>query len=362
MSHSFPLPTPSSLDLTIGAELVGLGVSLAFYGATTGQLFWYFRRLDGLSLRKWMVYYVLVLWLLGTMQVVISSCLVGRYVVVGRGNPAAIFGSTKVYAANAITSDFSSCMVRFGYFYRIWKFNQKRYLALIILGAVLTLLVTALTLFFGIGSARLDFLWQIPGAHLTWTFFLASAAQIVVDFMISFAVFASFLRFYSGVKRLDLLIRTIVIFALSTGSLNVLLSTCSIILPLIGREQFSVLPASYVFVATVWVFCQLEICSFLAVLNAEKELVHESLTHAQLARGTAGETIQFTTRLDPGFFTPCIRNFYCTLVFFFSLEFVALLTLLISTSVSTPRSRPFYDDPEPSVPHTSMPPPHTDLQ
>ncbi|KAH9917396.1 uncharacterized protein BXZ73DRAFT_105559 [Epithele typhae] len=295
MSDSHSLRAPPSLDLTIGAELVGLGVSLALYGATTGQLFWYFRRLDGLSLRKWMVYYVVALWLLGTVQAVLSSYLLGRYVVVGRGNFAAIFGSTKAYAANTIASDISSCMVRFGYFYRIWKFNRKRYLILIILGAALTLLVVAVSLFFGIRSARLDFFWQIPGAHLTWTFLLASGAQIIVDFMISFAVFVSFLRFYSGIKRLDLLIRTIVVFALSTGSLNVILSICSIIV-------FGVVPASYVFVAMVWVFYQLEICSFLAVLNTEKELVHRSLNHAQLARGTAGEAIQLTTRLDVGSF------------------------------------------------------------
>ncbi|KAH9917394.1 uncharacterized protein BXZ73DRAFT_105557 [Epithele typhae] len=295
MSDPFSLPTPSSLDLTIGAELVGLGVSLALYGATTGQLFWYFRKLDGLSLRKWMVYYVVVLWSLGTAQAVLSSYLLSRYLVVGRGDLPALFGCTKLYAANAISSDISSAMVRLGYFYRIWKFNRQRYLILIVLGVVLTLLVTALSLLFGIVSTRFEFFWQIPQAHLTWTFFLSAGAQITVDSMISFAVFASFLRFYSGVKRLDLLIRTIVVFALSTGSLNVLLSTCSIIL-------FSVVPMSYVFIAVYWVSCQLQICSFLAVLNAEKELVHRSLNHAQLARGTAGETIQFTTRVELGSF------------------------------------------------------------
>ncbi|KAH9917398.1 uncharacterized protein BXZ73DRAFT_105563 [Epithele typhae] len=295
MSDPPSLPTPSSLDLTIGAELVGLGVSLALYGATTGQLFWYFRRLDGLSLRKWMVYYVVALWLLGTVQAVLSSYLLVRYLILGRGNLAAVFGSTKVYAVHTMALDISSAMVRFGYFYRIWKFNRRRYLALIILGAVLTLLVAAVSFFFGIASARLEFFWQIPAAHLTWTFFLASGAQIAVDLMISFAVFVSFLQFYSGIKRLDLLIRTIVVFALSTGSLNVILSTCGVVV-------YSVVPGSYVFVATIWVFCQLEICSFFAVLNTEKELVHRSLNHAQLARGTAGETIQFTTRLDVGSF------------------------------------------------------------
>ncbi|KAH9917402.1 uncharacterized protein BXZ73DRAFT_105567 [Epithele typhae] len=148
---------------------------------------------------------------------------------------------------------------------------------------------------FSIRSARLDFSWQIIDAHLTWTFFLASGAEMAIDFMISFAVFASFLRFYTGIKRLDLLIRTIVVFALSTGSLNVILSTCSIIL-------FSVLPSSYAFIAVFWVFNQLEICSFFAVLNAEKELVHRSLNHARLARGAAGETIQLTTRVELGSF------------------------------------------------------------
>ncbi|KAH9938950.1 uncharacterized protein BXZ73DRAFT_76117 [Epithele typhae] len=301
MSASFSLPTPPSLDSTIGAELVGLGVSLALYGATTGQLFWYFRKLDGLSLRKWMVYYVGRAFigrgvmaakqlqevlcrfshtrLLGTAHVMLCCYLLSRYVVIGRGDLVAIFGSTKIYAASATTSVVSSGMVRFGYFYRIWKFNRRRYLTLIIPGAVLALLVAAVSLY----------------AHLTWTFFLASGAEMAIDFMISFAVFASFLRFYTGIKRLDLLIRTIVVFALSTGSLNVILSTCSIIL-------FSVLPSSYAFIAVFWVFNQLEICSFFAVLNAEKELVHRSLNHARLARGAAGETIQLTTRVELGSF------------------------------------------------------------
>ncbi|KAH9917400.1 uncharacterized protein BXZ73DRAFT_105565 [Epithele typhae] len=132
MSDPPSLPTPSSLDSTIGAELVGLGVSLALYGATTGQLFWYFRKLDGLSLRKWMVYYVVALWLLGTAHVMLCCYLLSRYVVIGRGDLVAIFGSTKIYAASATTSVVSSCMVRFGYFYRIWKFNRRRYLTLII--------------------------------------------------------------------------------------------------------------------------------------------------------------------------------------------------------------------------------------
>ncbi|KAH9916291.1 uncharacterized protein BXZ73DRAFT_105918 [Epithele typhae] len=281
---------PASLDLTIGAEFIGLTVALLLYGASTGQLFWYFRKSEGLNVTGWMVYYIVMLWSLGTLQVILTSYLLATYLVLGRGNLVAVFGSVKVYAVSVMVSDFTSSMVRYGYLYRIWKFTHKRFLICLALCTVLTTLTLGVSLYFGVVLVRSDFLWQVSFRDLTWSYFVAFGAQVIVDLMIAFVVFSSFLKFCTGIQRFDMLIRTIMIFVLSTGALAVAFTTGGIIV-------FVALPRTYVFNGMFWTYCQLHICSFLAVLNTEKELARRTLTH-RLARAT----VQLTTRVDVGSF------------------------------------------------------------
>ncbi|KAH9916290.1 uncharacterized protein BXZ73DRAFT_105917 [Epithele typhae] len=291
--HESHPPYTWPFDFTAGAELIGLGVALILYGASTGQLLWYFRRSEGVHATGFPACYVVLLWLLGTTQAIITSYQMGKYTVSGRGDPDAVYGSTKTFATCIAVSVLTSGMVRFGYLYRIWSYTHNRLLIGLVVGVILSALAMILSLVATAYIAQMNFVWEI-GRGINWTFYISNGAEIVVDLMIAVIVFTSLLQFHTGLTRFDLLIRAIMVFVFSTGVLAVFLTACSIIV-------FSLLPGAFLFNGALWVLSQLHICSFFAVLNIEKELANETLIH--LARDSrTSVAVQLTTRVDVGSF------------------------------------------------------------
>ncbi|KAI0775955.1 hypothetical protein BD413DRAFT_256855 [Trametes elegans] len=258
------LENAPSLDSTIGAELVGLGLALASYGITSAQVVVYFgsyaRRPFSLG-----VYFVIVLWCFDTLQMAVTAFQVADYVVLRHGDPMGLLLPPWAFGAIVIITEVNTMLIRFGYAYRIWKLSgRKRLIPCTIIAS--SLLVIAIGLVFA--GAEFHFTTWGSGDHLRWTLYTAYSCQIAVDGVIVVAMLFILRRFRTGLQRLDCIIGVLTMYVVNTGFLRILVEILSIIF-------FITSPASFVFVGLYFLLSKLYTCSFFGVLNTEQLLVRQ---------------------------------------------------------------------------------------
>ncbi|KAI0775954.1 hypothetical protein BD413DRAFT_610661 [Trametes elegans] len=260
-----PSAPPPSFDSTIGVEILGLALALGVYGITVAQAVIYFRRNSKRLSPE--VCFIWLLWLVDTVHVAISAYDVYWYTVIMHGDPTGFqvippwfFGTV------IILSEMNSLMVRLGYAYRIWKLEGKKLIIPCIITAI-SLFLIVLGLDFATTILRIKS-WE-AGLTRRWMLYTAYGCQAGVDALIVVAMFFVLRRFKTGLKRLDSMIGTLVLYILNTG----LLRTVGVILSII---LFIAFPASFLFVALYFPLCKLYTCAFFGVLNAEQLLVRQN--------------------------------------------------------------------------------------
>ncbi|KAI9000858.1 hypothetical protein BD414DRAFT_472942 [Trametes punicea] len=276
-----------NLGSTLGVELIGYGLALALYGIATAQAVSYTRQYAraGFPLPPG-IFMVIALWLIGSSHVALLSCNMVEYLVLQRGDPVVFLRPPWTIAAIIVISEFNGLLVRLGYAYRIWRFSGRRRLAPCVI-ATISVFVFAIGLIFAGEEVHLP-LWA-DGRHLQWTLYTAFSCQIVIDGMIAVSMFLLLRQFKTGLKRLDLVITTIITYAVNTGFLTTLGVTFSIIF-------FLVEPASFVYLGIYFTLPKLYTCSFLGVLNAEQLLIRH--TGGDEA-GTAVPVLSSAVRIGP---------------------------------------------------------------
>ncbi|KAI0720281.1 hypothetical protein C8T65DRAFT_8889 [Cerioporus squamosus] len=257
------------LDLTIGVGLVGFTVAAILYGITSGQALLYYHR-HGRGIATWRTQcLVAAIWLLDTVHIIFLTCVVYYYDVVIHGNPAGFPTVIWAYGGILIVTECNTILVRLGYAHRIWKYNNQKVLVPVIV-IVLSFALLALGIFYGHAQLKMKSFEDLKA--LEWSFYLAFALQFMADASISVSMIMVCFRFHTGLRRFDEVIKVIIVFIINTGLLNLALVTTSLIF-------YYLMPSSFLFLAAYWILAKLHVCSFLAVLNAEKDLIARTHTH-----------------------------------------------------------------------------------
>ncbi|OSD04403.1 hypothetical protein PYCCODRAFT_1476423 [Trametes coccinea BRFM310] len=267
-----------SLDSTLGVELLGFGIALALYGITTAQTVAYIRRYGRPPFPPCM-YMVLVLWLIDSVHITALSYSIAFYLVRRRGNPLVFLQPPWTLAVVIIISEINAIIVRFGYAYRIWRYSGRRPLvpciiaisSIVILGMHVSDLST-LPIGLVFSSEEVHLRSWADGRRFQWTLYTAFSCQIAIDGLIAISMFLVLRQFRTGLKRLDLVITMIIMYAINTGFLTTIGVALSIIF-------FIVEPDSFIFIGIYFTLPKLYTCSFLGILNAEQRLIqHASST------------------------------------------------------------------------------------
>ncbi|KAI0638344.1 hypothetical protein C8Q77DRAFT_426582 [Trametes polyzona] len=275
-----------SLDSTIGVELIGFGISLALYGITTGQAVTWFRQYAQPPMPP-CIYLVSALWAVDTLHIVLVAFSVFRYLVSFRGNTAIFVRPPWTLGAIVITSEINGLLVRIGYAYRIWRLSGKRWIIPCVI-ATCAVLVTALGLAFAGQEVHLR-LWE-QGDDLEWMLYSGFSCQIATDTLIAASMFVVLRRFRTGLRRLDLVIRTIIMYVVYTGFLTILGSALCIIFFIVRRTSF-------IYTGLYFTLPKLCTCSFLGVMNAEQLLIRRASTGS--GAHTTLPVLSTAVRLEP---------------------------------------------------------------
>ncbi|KAI0375803.1 hypothetical protein BV20DRAFT_959858 [Pilatotrama ljubarskyi] len=253
-----------SLDSTLGVELVGFGIALVLYGITSAQAVAYLRRYGRPPLPP-CIYFVLVLWFVDTLHIALVSYLVALYLVLQHSNPESVLRPPWAFGVVVLISEINGALVRVGYAYRIWKFSGRRALVPCIIIAS-TAVVLGVGLAFTSHEVHLTS-WK-EGRVLEWTLYTSYSCQIFVDGLITTMMFLLLRRFRTGHRRLDLLIKTLVMFVVNTGFLTTVGVTLSIVFVCDATLRPRKLPSSR---STVYhTTANLHICRL--VLSSEQTL------------------------------------------------------------------------------------------
>ncbi|KAI0335631.1 hypothetical protein GY45DRAFT_1366705 [Cubamyces sp. BRFM 1775] len=257
-----------SLDSTIGVELIGFGIALALFGIATAQTIAYWLRYGPghASAVRPCIYMVSVLWVINSIHVVMLSYVIGRYLVLQRGDPTVFIRPPWTIAVIIIITEINSILVRLGYAYRIWRYSgRKRLVPCIILVSSLSIL--AINLVFCALEVHLE-TW-LEGRRYQWILYTAFSCQIAIDSWIAFYMCLVLRRFKTGLQRLDLVIKAILMYVVNTGFLTAVGVAFGIIF-------FVIQPASFVFIGIYFTLPKLYTCAFLGVLNAEQRLIRQA--------------------------------------------------------------------------------------
>ncbi|KAH9899712.1 hypothetical protein C8Q73DRAFT_787566 [Cubamyces lactineus] len=257
-----------SLDSTIGVELIGFGIALALFGVATAQTVAYWLRYGPgrVTVTRPCIYMVSVLWVINSIHVAMLSYVIGDYLISRRGDPTVFIRPPWTIAAIIIVTEINSILVRLGYAYRIWRYSGRKPLVPCIILAT-SLFILAINLVFSALEVHLE-TW-LEGRRFQWILYAAFSCQIVIDGWIAFYMCLVMSRFKTGLQRLDLVIKAILMYVVNTG----FLTTAGVAF---GIIFFVTQPASFVFIGIYFTLPKLYTCAFLGVLNAEQRLIRQA--------------------------------------------------------------------------------------
>ncbi|KAI1798240.1 hypothetical protein LXA43DRAFT_1088365 [Ganoderma leucocontextum] len=250
------LPPGVSLHNTLGAAFVGNIVAAALYGLTTLQTYTYYGR--SANDPKMLKYLIGVLWIFDTLHVVLISHTVYVYAVTGFGQVLALFSPTWSVLVAIILTGTSDALVR-----AIWVLSGRNWF---FCGAVTasSLVVLACSIAYPIKS------WQafhsfIELENISWLLYLGLASVAIADSLISAALCWLLTRKRSVFKRVENMIRILVLWSVNTSALTTFCSLMSLIM-------YAAFPHTMIYIAFYFLLPKLLLNSLLGTLNARRSL------------------------------------------------------------------------------------------
>ncbi|EMD31217.1 hypothetical protein CERSUDRAFT_89243 [Gelatoporia subvermispora B] len=251
----------SQVEPSIGGSMLGMILSIMFYGVTLLQTYIYYDSYWGDP--SLMRIYVAVLFVLDTAQVVAVIDAVWFYVVPNFGNVDALSGVHPSLAVEIGITISIGLLVQSFFAMRV-RFMSGRNRIIPALIFALTLAQFALGIYYATISDRID--QPIAIQHRVIKILLASlACGMAADFLITTSLVYYLHRGRSGLRTTDRLINILITYTINTGSLTLLAAMCTIIL-----NQLK--PTLFWDVVPYFLLSKCYVNSTLATLNARTRL------------------------------------------------------------------------------------------
>ncbi|KAK0202187.1 hypothetical protein DFS33DRAFT_1059450 [Desarmillaria ectypa] len=269
------MSSPIHVDSTLGAALIGFGVSCALIGALGVQAFSYFRRYP--SDRP--AYKILGCRFLEIVdQAFIGHC-VYYYTISNYMSPQVMLFGDVIWTLilQLVLGALVGTVVKTCFAMRVWRFSGHN------------LPITCLILFLTYGQLGLAIAYAVRGFQLNKLMYISNlrtlaslslGAGALTDIIIALSLSLFLRRLRTGYKSSDSVVNRLTVYAINTGVLTSTISITTLVL-------YDLYPTNFVFMAFYFVLSKLYAISFMCTLNT-RHIVRGRGTDREV--GTASPT------------------------------------------------------------------------
>lgn len=258
------LPTPAELGIQVnnmlGALLVGGLLAATLWGVTTMQTFAYFDRYgkDRLSLKV----FVAFLWVLDTLDSILTSHILYWYFVVNYLNPLSLSEPVWSIIVHVLITSITDVMIRGMFSRRVWQLSNRNYILTGIALAISLLdLICGITI--TVKAFQLGSFSELKTIS-TW-FYLNFAAGFSGDLFVAVVLCYYLWQSRTGFQSTNSLVKTLMTYIITTGLLTSVDAA-------LGMIFYIVMPNNFIFIAFYMNLAKMYINSYLASLNAREAL------------------------------------------------------------------------------------------
>ncbi|EIM81454.1 uncharacterized protein STEHIDRAFT_149882 [Stereum hirsutum FP-91666 SS1] len=257
MSTAVSLGT-TTIDSTIGALVVGWGVSMLPYGMLCIQVYYYFQRYpkDTLALKL----LVVTLTVLETVhQALVGHCIY-FYSVTSYGKPLVLLGKPEwSLSIQVIIGALVGAIVKLCFGLRVWKFSKGNWF---VTGVIMLLALSQLG--FATAYTYKSFTTNLIMISALKTIATTSLALGVGTDVFTAAALSYFLhKMRTGYAKSDGLINRLILYSVNNGFFT---SICSLTVLIL----YNIMPGNFIFMAFYFILCKLYANSCLATLNTRR--------------------------------------------------------------------------------------------
>jgi len=249
---------PPTIGNTIGALVIGWGISCLVFGMLCLQVWTYYQRYpnDG----KMYKILVITLWVLEAVHQAFVGHVAWFYVVENFGSLLALLDPPIwTLSIQTVLGAVISLIVKICFAMRVWKFSRGNYVVTgLIVGMALAQFATAVVYTARTFSLRVGQAVQIINLGSV-ALSLGLANDIFTAASLSFFLH----KMRTGYKKSDTLINRLIIYSVNTGMLTSVFSAAVLI-------AYNLMPANLIFIAGYFILCKLYANSCLATLNMRR--------------------------------------------------------------------------------------------
>jgi hypothetical protein len=251
-------PVIPTISNTIGAVIIGWGLSCLFFGMLCIQVWAYYQRYTNDSTSYKVL--VLSLWILEALHQAFVGHIAWYYIVDNRGSLLVLLNPPVwTLSVQTLLGALVGLIVKTCFGLRVWKFSKGNYLVTgLILGMALAQFATAVV--FTIRSFHL----RVGQADEITTLASTALSLGVATDIFTAASLSYFLhRMRTGYKKSDTLINRLIVYSVNTGTLTSVFSVAVLV-------AYNLMPDNLVFIALYFILSKLYANSCLATLNTRR--------------------------------------------------------------------------------------------
>jgi len=247
-----------TISNTIGAVVIGWGISSLFFGMLCIQVWTYYQRYpnDNYSYKV----LVFALWALEALHQAFIGHIAWFYVVQNFGN-FLVFLEPPVWtlSAQTLVSSLVGTIVKICFGMRVWKFSRGNYLVTgLIISMALAQFATAIV------YTHKAFHLHVDQADQIKTIGSAALSLGVVTDVFTAASLSYFLhQMRTGLKRSDTLINRLIIYSVNTGALTSVFSAAVLV-------SYNLMPSNIIYIALYFILSKLFANSCVGTLNTRR--------------------------------------------------------------------------------------------
>jgi len=256
------------LDLTLGASLIGVGVSTFLFGLTTGQVYAYangsFK--DGIYMKL----FVLVIWMAELGETVFIWVYLYQAVITNYGKPETIDSLPWSLGGLLAFSAFIECSIQAFYAYRIRVLSDRLWVAVIVWIAS-AIRFGAIT-----GEAILAIRTQFISVFLKkykWFFIFSLSEGVALDIVNTASLCFYLIPRKPPFANTRKVVNKIILWSIETGILTCICAIGMVVLSVVKPSKLT-----GIWFLLVFVYPKLFSLSLMVSLNARRKLQHASVS------------------------------------------------------------------------------------